>query len=198
MDSRGALITFQSLEIIFENSFWKKTHFLENTFWNIFLENREVLSSLNCFFMEIVIGKFSLTALVRYFYGRGWTTSGRTCQNHGIGMYDKAFCSLFSRLTVKKTCRKSCVLGWQSYMQTWLKGVKFKAPSYLARPCYIPQGRVRARTFWYIFWVPECSRHSIYLDLVHGQGEWKSELSVYVEPRRANSLLAHKNPRFMG
>ena len=148
--------------------------------------------------MEIVIGKFSLTALVRYFYGRGWTASGRTCQNHGIGMYDKASCSLFSRLTVKKTCRKSCVLGWQSYMQTWLKGVKFKAPSYLARSCYIPQGRVRARTFWYTFRVRECSRHSIYLGLVHGQGEWKSELSVYVEPRRANSLLARKNPRLMG
>ena len=44
--------------------------------------------------------------LVRYFYGQGWTAFGRTCQNHRIGMYDKALCSFFLTTDGKENMQK--------------------------------------------------------------------------------------------
>ena len=66
------------------------------------------------------------------------------------------------------------VISWLSYMQHRCNArLRLQAPSFLVRPCDIPQGRVRARIFWYTSRVHECSRHSIYLGGVLGQGEWK-------------------------
>ena len=91
MNSRIALLVFRLLEIIFENSFWKRLIFWKAYFGKHF-EKSESSLLLELLFMEIMIGKFSLRVLVRYFYKWGWTASGRTCQNRRVGV-NTPFCN---------------------------------------------------------------------------------------------------------